>query len=196
MLVTGLQTPLALILYNNNNRSISMAIYKQCKECQKEYKRRSIFCSKICKYNFTTKEKIHLSRIEYDDNSDKNSYIECKICGYRCKDLGTHTKMHNITNEEYKKIYNVEKLIPVNKILAFSGKNNPWYKHGGKCSPFSEKFTQYQDLNKEDISEKIENLVKTSIDNRISRNNSTTSLSYYTKRGHSIDEANFLLNDR
>ena len=129
------------------------------------------------------------------ENSIRNStpdMVECKICGLRAHNLNSHiSSIHKINVVEYKKIHNDAPLQSKKYTEAASerirGKKNPAWQHGGKYSPYSEKFIKYTDgsveYSIEDIYEKIRNAKK---DNP---QNDTTKIEYYLKQGLSHDEA-------
>jgi hypothetical protein len=84
-------------------------------------------------------EKSHIEHTE--DNKD--SWIECNICGYRANELANHLKRaHAIKAKDY----------GLTKCKNFrdkmKGENNPAYQHGGKLSPFSKNFINFESEDK------------------------------------------------
>ena len=64
------------------------------------------------------------------------------VCGHCAPDLSNHIlKIHKITSDEYKLKFDVKvvKNVKMN-VISLKGSNNPVYQHGGKYSPFSDKF--------------------------------------------------------
>ena len=75
------------------------------------------------------------------------------------------------------------------------GSNNPAYQHGGKFSPFSDKFVKYQDIDniiytKDDVRKKKEQTIKDNPQNQ------PTHIEYYLNKGMSEDEAKAALSKR
>lgn len=172
-------------------------VTRTCKICNKNFSRyrTSIICSDECrKINSTNnkelsrKKSIEDSHIKYPSDCDVNSFIECKICGYRSPDIGSHILIHSIKSEEYKKEHG--EVVCVNKKILFVGEKNPAYNHGGKYSPFSKKFIHYKS------DEYIENLIRDSAKTKIKNNSNPLIVGYYTARGMSLEEAEAKLSDR
>lgn len=163
---------------------------KTCKECNTNTFRSLSITTGLCKQCT-----INISHKLYEGKS-KTSHCECAVCGFKGIDLANHVKFeHRLSSEEYIDTYKRE-LIAEDKKDKYKGDKNPGFNHGGKLSPFSKKFVAYEGLSDDEIKDKTESLVDTSISNRILRNNSTTSLSYYTSRGHSEAEGKLLLAKR
>ena len=78
---------------------------------------------------------------KYDGLIEGYDYICCKECGFKSSELATHIiNKHNMTIGEYKLKHNVTSVKSQKSIDRVKGENNPAYQHGGKYSPFSEKF--------------------------------------------------------
>lgn len=176
---------------NNSTNHVT----KICNQCNREYLgyRTSRYCTKVCSKiatNITVNKKLlKLSLEKYPDGSDKNSYVECGVCGYRSSDLSSHPKIHNLTQKQYKAIYG-DCIKCKDVIDAVSGVNNPGYKHNGKFSPYSKNFIHYKD------DENIRTLIQKSSQTRSDNNNYNVRLSYYTTRGYSEDVALEMLTKR
>ena len=64
--------------------------------------------------------------------ANKDDWIECRVCGYRAKEIATHVKnVHNINP----KVYGLTKC--KSSADRVKGENNPGYQHGGALSPWS-----------------------------------------------------------
>jgi hypothetical protein len=81
-------------------------------------------------------------------------------------------------------------------IDKMKGDNNPWHNHGGKLSPFSEKFIKYNELPENEMLERITNTKKKGVVTKNINNNDNTKIEYYTSRGMTVEEANTSLSDR
>jgi len=88
--------------------------YPYCKLIQQYYKRTCIFCNKTWmnkqnqgKYCSTQCKNSHHKTLQATEDC-----IECKMCNYAALDLSAHIrKVHKITIENYKKRYNVERVV-------------------------------------------------------------------------------------
>jgi len=77
---------------------------------------------------------------EVNTDSNKDDWIECRICNYRAKEIAVHVKnFHGILPKDYgiTKCENSKK--------RMRGENNPGYQHGGKLSPWSKKSKFYNE---------------------------------------------------
>lgn len=73
----------------------------------------------------------------YNDNN-KDEWIECQYCTFRCKELCPHLKhIHNTKAKEYTEKFIGHKTKSKNICDSVRGSNNPGYQHGGKLSPWS-----------------------------------------------------------
>lgn len=128
----------------------------------------------------------------------KYEVVECLICNNLF--TGTMKKhlrvSHDMSVEEYQAKYNNAPVVSTkysNDLSEkYSGSNNPGYQHGGKLSPFSLKSEHHT---KEQVKEIRKRAIMNSLANE---NNAThaTKLSYYTDKGHSLEEAKSLLTER
>lgn len=176
-------------------------VYKSllCKWCSKEFLGyiNAKYCSKDCQrlYNYKSNEKksVDASHLRYPDDCDPNSYIECKICGYRTTDLAQHPSVHGLSQKEYKFKYG-NQIKCKNIIDKMSSEANPWTKHGGKYSPFSKSFTAYN--NKDNTEEIIEELKAKCVEIKKENNSNPLTLSYYIAKGFTELEAKELLRNR
>lgn len=134
------------------------------------------------------KEKVIKSHQKYTDEN-KDEWVECEICGFRGKDLGTHfTKVHKL------KPGHGHPTKPKVAIDRMKGPANPWAAHGGKMSPFSRNFIGYK--TEEEYKDGLKAVHEKSL-LTIEKNNSLdTRLCYYTARGMSEDEAKAALKER
>lgn len=173
----------------------------KCKECSREFiphHHNVTLCSKECKHQ--NKRKIEVanrhkkSLLKYSDGSDPYNYCECKLCGFRSYNLGTHPISHNMTVDEYITQYG-----PVHSQKAIDdmkGDKNPAYHHGGKYSAHSKRFTKYTGLSELETSDAISRVKIKGVNTKLKNNNDRTKIEYYTSRGMSIEEANIALSDR
>lgn len=104
--------------------------------------------------------------------------------------MTTHISTHNLTPEKYKQNYNVNSVKCQKLIDCVSGENNPGYRHGGKYSPFSDKFLYANTIDKNELIIKTEK-------SRKDNNSHTTSLSYWIEKTNgNLEEAKKLLSKR
>lgn len=139
------------------------------------------------KYKEQQRQKIQK---KYDGLKEDYDFVVCKICGYKCADLGTHLKSHGINSKEYKEKYGQDSQIKCQKMRdRVRGENNPGFNHGGKLSPFSDKFIHAKDGYKEEV-------VKKATKSRKDNNSNTTTLEYWLKKTNDIEEAEKMLANR
>lgn len=139
------------------------------------------------KYKEQQRQKIQK---KYDGLKEDYDFVVCKICGYKCADLGTHLKSHGINSKEYKEKYGQDSQIKCQKMRdRVRGENNPGFNHGGKLSPFSDKFIHAKDGYKEEV-------VKKAAKSRKDNNSNTTTLEYWLKKTDDIEEAKKMLFNR
>ena len=94
-------------------------------ETNKNYFRGAIHCQK-CAIN-----KTH----EKYNETNKDEWVECTICGFRAKEIGLHIRNeHGLSSKEYgcTKSKNMRDRV--------SGDKNPAHNHGGRFSPWSKNF--------------------------------------------------------
>lgn len=126
-----------------------------------------------------------------------NSVI-CLICGFTSSTLFGHIKAaHKITATEYK-----NKFGPGTKTLCdsfletlskrVSGNKNPAYNHGGRLSPFSEKFVKYQELSEDDMLLAIKTVSAFAVEST-TNDKRPTCIEYYLAKGYSQEESEKLL---
>jgi hypothetical protein len=111
--------------------------------------------------------------------------VDCKLCGLISHDLTSHiTRTHKIPIQEYKNRYgNIRSEQYLNsQSERILGDKNPAYEHGGKFSPFSDKFIYADTMNKEELCKKV------SESNKNNGNNDKT-ISYWVKKGFTEEEA-------
>lgn len=116
--------------------------------------------------------------------------VKCMLCEMMSNDLTSHiTRMH-CTIDEYKAQFSDVPFRSAKYLNEqserISGDKNPAYQHGGKYSPFSEKFIKGKS---QTIHEKVAK-------NREENQNTTTNLNCYLKRGLSQKDAELALSER
>ena len=123
----------------------------------------------------------------------KNTVI-CQMCNQEMKDLTSHIfRKHNIKAAQYKEIYpnmpiRSDALLKLQSERV-SGSKNPAYQHGGKFSPFSEKFING--------THNIESTKKKAKENKQKLNKDTTKIEYWLeKTNNNLEEAQKLLSER
>lgn len=95
-----------------------------------------------------------------------------------------------MTIEEYKEKHNVDSIKSQKAIDRVKGKNNPAFQHGGKYSPFSDKFIYADTTDKTELVEKVKQ-------SKIENNSDTTKIEYWLKKTNgNVEEAEKLLSER
>ena len=127
-------------------------------------------------------------------NSDllKEGAVSCKLCSTVAHDLTSHIiRIHKISCQEYKEKYGDFRSTKfLNDISErVKGENNPAYQHGGKYSPFSDKFIHADKIDKAKLCQKV------SKSNRENGNNDTT-IKYWLNRGYSEQESKDKISER
>lgn len=153
--------------------------------------------------NFKTKSPvIKISRLFNALTKDhEEGEVECQICKlYKRNSIIQHVNIsHGLSGKEYKKLYNAELVSDGIKEYSsekIKGDKNPGWQHGGRLSPFSEKFVKYQGKPKEEISESLRELYeKVGSSNKENGNNNKTII-YWTSRGYSEGDAKKELSKR
>lgn len=122
-----------------------------------------------------------------------NNKVKCLICGQEMKDLTSHIfRKHGIKAEQYRQQF-PNSQIRCDSLLELqskriSGDKNPAYQHGGKYSPFSEKFVGGTENIKEAKKKAKENKTK---------DKDNTQLEYWiTKTNGDVEQAKKLLTER
>lgn len=171
-------------------------VKKTCSQCGKEFVGHhkavvceDIECRKQHKRDYENHTRYKNSLLKYPDGSDPYYFVVCAICGFRSPDISSHVqKLHGISNDDYKKKYGSTKSQELcDKV---KGEKNPGYNHGGRLSPFSKKFVNYES------DEKIEELIKQANKTKNDNNNVTTKIEYYLSRGFSQEDAEKELSNR
>jgi len=162
-----------------------------CRNCQVEfYQYNSKFwwqgnnsChSRECFEQWYTKESHLKCTLE-----NKNEWVECPICTYRGGDLGTHYKMHQVNYKELR--YPVKSKYML-EIMTGPDSKNPWVKHGGKYSPFSNKSIVHSKEIRDSAKLKMQKSLKET-------NKASTKLNYWIKKCNGNEElAKRLYKDR
>ena len=121
--------------------------------------------------------------------------MACAICGLAAHELTSHiTRTHKMTVGAYRLQYSTSRTHSQKYLAASStrikGANNPAYQHGGRLSPFSEKFIHYTPGLKARTTEKAKQ-------SKFDNNNVPTALAYWLKQtGGNVEDAEILLKDR
>ena len=128
---------------------------------------------------------------KYENATEGEDFVVCKLCGYKCADLGTHLKSHGINSKAYKEQFGQDTPIKCDKMCRnVSGEKNPAFNHGGKYSPFSENFI-YADA------ETIKATKKKAAQSRVDNNSNSTTIEYWLKKTDGdLDESKKLLSER
>lgn len=173
---------------------------KNCVNCNNEFETKiakSQYCSKECRTEHRKAERaksgFEKNNKKYDGLEEGLDYVVCKECGLKGQKLQFHIQMvHNTTVAEYRLKHNVDQVTSQKLLLQQServkGDKNPAYQHGGRLSPFSDKF-----VGKTTKEEAVAKLLKTKSENP---QNENTKLEYYTSRGYTEEEAIQLRSDR
>lgn len=67
-------------------------------------------------------------------------YVVCTVCGFPGRTLANHiSSVHGLNRQTYSGLLQCEELNQKGS-ERIRGEKNPWFNHGGKYSPFSEKF--------------------------------------------------------
>ena len=168
-----------------------------CEICEKPFikKTKSKCCSTECKLEYKKRSKEIRRQKENAENYEKNKNligaVVCQICGFKSHRLYNHVHLlHHITTEEYKNKFPNSPLQSESHTQQQSerilGDKNPAYQHGGKYSPYSEKFIKGKD----------KNIHKKCQETKIKNNTDPTKLSYYASKGMSEEEAKIALSKR
>ena len=181
-----------------------------CANCGKEFetKFKSYYCSALCREIFYSKK-------QFPDGSD---YAECKICGFRGKQINKHiATVHKMTLDEYTAKFNITKYdlmsenmhkiaservkraVAEGKCGQKKGGKNPSHDKeckSGRRSPFSKNYRGYDGLTDEEKEQKISQLLKNISENIDKNHNRATTIEYYLKRGFSEEEAKIKLKER
>jgi len=128
---------------------------------------------------------------KYENATEGEDFVVCKLCGYKGADLGTHLKSHGINSKIYKEQFGQDAPIKCDKMCRnVSGEKNPAFNHGGKYSPFSENFI-YADP------ETIKATKKKAAQSRVDNNSNSTTIEYWLKKTNGdVYEAQKLLSER
>jgi hypothetical protein len=172
----------------------------KCNQCGKIHgKLGKEFCSRTCRdtyrkenaiKDYAQHNAIRMGEKRYSDKIEGYDYLVCQICGAKTGELLAHIRMHDITADEYKATYGLATLKTQKAIDNVKGEKNPGFNHGGKFSPFSEKFVNADTTDREELKKRA---AKTRIDN----GNDTTQLEYWLKQTNGdIEKASELLSKR
>lgn len=191
-----------------------ISIKKICKVCGKEFvahNGKSKYCSLNC-------SKVYYSQITFKD-SNPDEYVECKICGFRSKQIYRHIESaHKMSVDEYCCKFNLNeddlickashKSMSSGQKLAYAegrsvgwgfGDKNPAKSSdtkNGRNSAWSMNFKGYDGLSDDEKRIKIKELSNKVVDRMNSSQNNPLRIDYYTSRGYSESEAQEMLKDR
>lgn len=167
---------------------------KKCIICGNLHRRTCQTCCKECNEIFKKQKDDEQQKVIKEQGGDC-----CKICGRYTHGMLKHLKSaHNLTVEQYNTKYNdnVDKFSQYwkteNKKHGFKpGKDNPAYQHGGRLSPFSDKFIHKDRVNAEEVKKKAKQTL------REHPENNSTRIEYWLKRTNGdYEEAERLLSER
>lgn len=179
---------------------------RTCKICNKEFipnTARALACTPECKKalqkqniaasNARMREQKRIQNNElYKDVADIPT---CKICGWKSRSLQGHLKTHDLTVQQYRDQYGAtnEEIFHSSytddKSDRMAGENNPGFNHGGTMSSFSKKNKKYADLTEAEKESAINDQIVKANKTKRENNSYTTTIDYYTSKGHTVDEA-------
>lgn len=116
-------------------------------------------------------------------------YVECSICGFRHhRQITTHLKYHEISVDEYRSMYpNVAVIISAAGFQK--GEANPAYDHGGKFSPWSDKFIHKTEGSVDAAKKKAKATVT-------ANGNHNNTVSFYVNKGMTEQQARQAVTER
>lgn len=123
-------------------------------------------------------------------NKNLSDGVKCMLCEMVSNDLTSHITRTHCSIDEYKKQFpdapfrSAKYLTDQSKRI--SGDKNPAYQHGGKYSPFSNKFIHGKDPS----------IHQRAAKSRDANDNDNTKVEYYIKRGFSQQDAQYALSKR
>lgn len=127
----------------------------------------------------------------------------CKKCGWKAFTLVSHIRYdHGMTADQYRQEYNVgdeaiyHPTLIQRKSDRIAGEHNPGYQHNGSMSSYSKKYAQYDGLTDEEKEQRIREQAAKLVKTRQQNSNDATSMSYYTSRGLTEEEASEALSNR
>ena len=162
-------------------------IEKRCITCNTAFiasRDKVITCSLTCRNQLRKNKSFIENNKKYDNLKENTDYVTCAACGLKGERLQYHIQIvHNMTVSKYKEIYNTPILCETQikqQSERISGDKNPGYQHGGKFSPFSQKFIG--DSKPED---NIQKAAKSRLDN----NSYTNTIQYWINKGYTEEDA-------
>lgn len=178
---------------------------KNCEYCSKEfstYRPRQKCCSRKC--TTTKNNKKYNERLNKETISKITDDLpKCLICGWESRALHAHLRFkHQMTVTKYKEKFNVDPNVLYhhsylnNLSNAIKGKNNPAYNHGGKYSPYSNKFIKYEELSEEDRNTTLNDIFDKVNETKELNQTFTTRIEYYLNKGMTEEEALIALSER
>jgi very-short-patch-repair endonuclease len=198
---------ISYIIELESDPSMKTRYFMECPCCKQQFHRtkglNSITCTPCRKQGYNICEKhnqvylrsclkclIENSHKKYTQDNKKD-WIECQICGFRGGDLNSHIiKIHNMKTNDYREQFNIQSIKCQALCDVIAGENNPGYQHGGKFSPFSEKFLYADKTDTQKIKEKAAK-------NRADNDGNTTSIGYWLKKtNNDVERAEQLLSQR
>lgn len=169
---------------------------KECLNCKKTFDgyRTAKFCSVECRDNNHSKLKFEKNNAKYVNKKEGVEYVTCAMCGLKGEKLQFHIQMvHGLSIEEYKVQYNQPFQCETQlqkQSERVRGRKNPAYNHGGKFSPFSNKFIHKDRIDKNALIQKMKDTKKNNPQNE------NTKIEYYLEQGMSEEEAQEALSER
>lgn len=139
---------------------------------------------------------------KFTTENDPYDKVTCLICGKQMGSLAVHiSKIHKISVKDYQKMFNNASVVSEstrNKMAEnVKGNKNPGFQHGGRLSPFSTKFTKYDNLSEQEKEDKINNVQQKAYETLMAHpERRTTNIEYYLAQGMSEDEAREALSKR
>lgn len=175
---------------------------RTCNFCNSDISHRhfnSTYCGLKCRdkhYSILRAEKLKLESIDFYKDKPLTSYVICQICGHCDADLSNHIlKIHNMKCSDYKNKFNVSVVKCVDLCEKVKGENNPGYQHGGKFSPFSDKFL-HNDGSIEAKQKQKEIKERMYANGLGKKENKQNNVEFWTSRGYTLKDAKIKVSER
>lgn len=146
------------------------------------------------KHNYSSYEeyKIKHKLIKTKEELKNEGAVCCGICGLYSHHLTSHiVRIHKITTKEYKEKYGEisSKKHCDEQSERVKGDKNPAYNHGGRLSPFSDKFIYSDRTNKQEVIDKMKDSIKNNA-------NHSNKVEYWLKSGYTLEESKEKVSER
>jgi len=165
-----------------------------CRKAYQTLRKNGNVCSHECRPKARQAIANAKNNVKYRNKTEGYDYVICAICGLKGEKLQFHIQMiHKMTIDEYKTIHNTPiqcKKQVESQSDRIKGINNPAYQHGGKFSPFSDKFIYAEKIDRNELVKQM------TFTKQMNPQNENTKLEYYTSRGLSEEEAKMALSQR